>query len=418
MSQEKLNFLSLSEHVAHKAGVSRKEAEDFLRLFASLLDETLLLQEPVKIKGLGALKPQWNAPRKSVDVNTGEEITLAGYFKVSFSPEASLKESVNAPYAHLEPVILSGGDGAENRKTTPKDKTVIVNESKEEVQAANLDYFSEQASEIKGILSEINAIGKKEEHDGDVENNSTEEPASGENEELVVEAEGEKEVKEVREVKEDREDREVKEDREDREVGEEAVAEEEELQVVAEVNAKQQNADSSDKLKEAKRKNQSVFPMLILGIVIGVALVYILSYLNILPGLKLPAYHNVNEEVVTIVPEPELVPDTIVLNEVAEAEPIDSLQLLFDTPREYNEFLTNEKVVPGSRLTRIAERHYGVKLFWVFIYEANKSKIPDPENLPVGILLRIPKLNPVLADQNNERCMNYLLDLQHKYLKK
>ena len=81
MSQEKINLLSLAEQVAHKAGVSRKVAEDFLKLFASLLDETLLLQEPVKIKGLGTLKPQWNAPRKSVDVNTGEEITLAGYFK-------------------------------------------------------------------------------------------------------------------------------------------------------------------------------------------------------------------------------------------------------------------------------------------------------------------------------------------------
>ncbi len=422
MSQEKINLLSLAEQVAHKAGVSRKVAEDFLKLFASLLDETLLLQEPVKIKGLGTLKPQWNAPRKSVDVNTGEEITLAGYFKVSFSPDAALKESVNAPYAHLEPVILPGGVDADARNTTPKVITETANEPKVDVQTAQLDYLSDQASEIKGILSEIKAIGMKEERGGDVAKNNIEVSAEQGNVEMNA---NDVELIPLNSEQNDAEDEEYEEANESEEEVDRAFKKEgkkeekdEQFKVNAEVDANQQNPVSVEMVKEANRKSQSVFPMLLMGIVIGVALVYILSYLNLLPGLKLPAYQPVDEEMVAEITVPVPVPDSIVLNEVSEAEPIDSLQLLFDTPRVYNEFLANEKVIPGSRLTRIAERHYGVKLFWVFIYEANKNKIPDPENVPVGVELRIPKLNPVLADPQNERCMNYLLDLQRKYLNK
>jgi nucleoid DNA-binding protein/nucleoid-associated protein YgaU len=392
MSQEKINYLSLAEQLAHKADVTRKEAEDFLRLFASVLEDALLTQEPVKVKGFGTLKPQWNAARKSVDVNTGEEITLAGYFKINFAPEAALKEAINEPYAHLEPVILPGGEENEARKTVVKEPDLPVSESKEEVPAANLDYFSEQASEIKGILSEINAIGKREEEKEDVHDDLVEEQPD------------------IREIDEADTQENV------------AIAadspSEDASKVKDEVYAKQQNPDSVAQVKEANRKNQSVFPMLLLGIVIGVALVYILSYLNILPGLKLPVYYPEEEKIVAVIPEPELLPDTVLVNEIVEEEPIDSLQLLFDTPREYKDFISSEKVIPGSRLTRIAERHYGVKLFWIFIYEANREKIPDPENVPVGIVLKIPRLDPVLADPNNERCMNYLLDLQNKYLKK
>ena len=403
MSQEKINFLSLAGQLANKAGVSRKEAEDFLKLFALVVEEALENQDQVKIKGLGTLKPQWNAPRKSVDVNTGEEITLAGYFKINFSPEASLKDAINAPYAHLETVILPGGLETEQKKSVSKEEIKPVDEPKQEAQGANLDYFNEQASEIKGILSEINAIGKKEEPVEDVVNDMVEEDNEvGEVDEVrevneVNEVREVNEVDEVREVNEVREVREVREVNEVREVGEEVLVE-------APVSV--------------KAKGQSVFPMLLLGIFIGVALVYILSYLNILPGLKLPAYQAEEQKVLAVVPESEPLPDTIIVAEVVEEEPIDTLQQIFDTPRIYEEFLASEKVVPGSRLTRIAERHYGVKLFWVFVYEANKEKIPDPENVPVGILLKIPRLDPRLTDVGNERIMNYLLELQNKYLKK
>ena len=44
----------------------------------------------------------------------------------------------------------------------------------------------------------------------------------------------------------------------------------------------------------------------------------------------------------------------------------------------------------GSRLTLIALKYYGHKLFWVYIYEYNKAIIKDPNNIPIGTVIDIP----------------------------
>ncbi len=44
----------------------------------------------------------------------------------------------------------------------------------------------------------------------------------------------------------------------------------------------------------------------------------------------------------------------------------------------------------GDRLTNIALAHYGHKLFWVYIYQHNKSLIDDPNNVPIGTELILP----------------------------
>lgn len=57
-----------------------------------------------------------------------------------------------------------------------------------------------------------------------------------------------------------------------------------------------------------------------------------------------------------------------------------------------------EKVIParvrmtaGSSLTQIAMEHYGDKIFWVYIYEYNKSRIKDFNRIPVGTEIRLPQ---------------------------
>lgn len=66
---------------------------------------------------------------------------------------------------------------------------------------------------------------------------------------------------------------------------------------------------------------------------------------------------------------------------------------------------TTEIVRPGSRLAQIARRHYGQTEFWVFIYEANRDKIEDPGNLPVGIELEIPDLSIRLIKMNETQAL-------------
>jgi outer membrane protein OmpA-like peptidoglycan-associated protein/phage tail protein X len=66
---------------------------------------------------------------------------------------------------------------------------------------------------------------------------------------------------------------------------------------------------------------------------------------------------------------------------------------------------TTEVVKPGSRLAQISRRHYGQTEFWVFIYEANRDKIEDPGNLPVGIELEIPDLSVRLIKMNETEAL-------------
>jgi len=145
-----------------------------------------------------------------------------------------------------------------------------------------------------------------------------------------------------------------------------------------------------------------------------------LSYYNVLPDISVKldidlTSKPVDEVKEVIVPQ---VKDSVSEEVVAVETPVDSLQLLFDEERVYTEFIATEKVVAGSRLTRISQRHYGVKEFWVYIYEANKDKFITPDQLIPGTTLQIPKLNPVLADKDNPRCMEYALQLHDVYLKK
>ena len=66
-------------------------------------------------------------------------------------------------------------------------------------------------------------------------------------------------------------------------------------------------------------------------------------------------------------------------------------------------YRTTEIVMPGSRLAQIARRHYGNPEFWVFIYEANRDQIIDPDNLTPGIEIEIPDLSERLRGMNETR---------------
>ena len=119
-----------------------------------------------------------------------------------------------------------------------------------------------------------------------------------------------------------------------------------------------------------------------------------------------------------------LVPDSLPADSatmdttVTVAEPVDTLQQLFDTPRKYTEFIASETVRDGSRITRISERHYGAKEFWVYIYEANRNLLKHPDDIATGMVLKIPLVDARLIDKNNPRCIEYALRLHDEYIKK
>jgi len=103
---QKINLSALIDAIAVRQGISKRNAEAFVREFFALIEEGLLKDSYLKIKGLGTFKLIGVEKRQSVNIQTGETIHIDEHSKISFTPEAALKELINQPFANFETVIL------------------------------------------------------------------------------------------------------------------------------------------------------------------------------------------------------------------------------------------------------------------------------------------------------------------------
>ncbi len=94
-----------------------------------------------------------------------------------------------------------------------------------------------------------------------------------------------------------------------------------------------------------------------------------------------------------------------------------SVEELGNISRSFTQTIATEKMVSGSQLTKFAKKYYGNPHFWVYIYEANKNKISNPDNVPTGIELKIPKVDKRLVDVDNLESIEFAKQLQRQYLK-
>ena len=85
--------------------------------------------------------------------------------------------------------------------------------------------------------------------------------------------------------------------------------------------------------------------------------------------------------------------------------------------RVINSETTRVQVQAGDRLTVFALKKYGHKAFWVYIYQENKSKIKDPNNLPVGITIVLPPAKKYEINARDTNSINKALELQHSLRK-
>ena len=132
MANDKLTWLELRKAVAEYANTSEQEAEQFLDALLDGIVEGLKTDKQVKIKGLGNFSLKAVAPRKSVNIATGEAYTIEGYNKLVFNAEAMLKESV------------------EKRIEQPKTEVVVA-----ELNNDPIKKLGEQANEIVDLLADL-----------------------------------------------------------------------------------------------------------------------------------------------------------------------------------------------------------------------------------------------------------------------
>lgn len=177
---KKVLLQDLSEALAQRKGLSKKDAEQFVRTVFETIEQYLEADKIVKIKGLGTFKLVAVDSRESVDVNTGERITIKGYTKVSFVPDAQLRDQINKPFAHFETVTLNEGvdwdamerideegysdylsepdNGAEKTMKTPEDNSIypIVAEGVQE--QVTLEPLIEEELIEENIPEQVDAL--------------------------------------------------------------------------------------------------------------------------------------------------------------------------------------------------------------------------------------------------------------------
>ena len=353
MANDKLTWVELRKVVAETAHISEQEAGQFLNALLEGVMEGLKADKQVKIKGIGTFALKAVAPRKSVNIATGESITIEGYNKLTFNAESVLKENV------------------EKRLEQPKTEAVVA-----ELVNDPIKKLGEQADEIVDILAELGQTVKTENGKVKTENGKV----KTENEEIEpIEEPVEETIEEPTE-----------------ETVEESVEKvvEEEKPIAEEPTDK---PTCKPTCKCHKWVCWVIGALLLLGIV-GTGVYFRATLIQ---------WWQCMQDCQPVVEEVE---------DVLEVEEVPVVVTLADKPREYVNFMKIEEVGKDSRLAWIAYKYYGQKDLWVFIYEANRDIISHPSKVRPGQYIRIPELSEEYRNLYNPELRELVDSLAVEYL--
>lgn len=115
----KISLIELAAVLSKRYGVNKKDATGFVTQMFVIIQQSLEQDKLVKIKGLGTFKIIDVDDRESVNVNTGERVLIEGHPKITFVPDALMKELVNKPFSQFETVVLNDGVDFEDAASEP-----------------------------------------------------------------------------------------------------------------------------------------------------------------------------------------------------------------------------------------------------------------------------------------------------------
>ncbi len=110
---DKITFKQLVELIAKQSKQSESSANSFIHELVQIIESGLKDSGSVSISGFGKFELRWMKERAGVNPQTGDEITIPGQNKVVFKPYKALRETVNKPFANLEPEVLEEKNGSE-----------------------------------------------------------------------------------------------------------------------------------------------------------------------------------------------------------------------------------------------------------------------------------------------------------------
>ncbi|MBO7501938.1 MAG: HU family DNA-binding protein [Paludibacteraceae bacterium] len=372
----KLTWVRLRQSVAKESGIAQKDVALFLSCMIDQMTVTMQKGESIRISGLGTFYVQDMAPRKSVNVKTGESIIIQGYHKPGFTMERSTAENMN--YVHNE--------------LTPMSDPIRK--------------LNDQADEILNILADMGQGPQKVD--------STEETPTPTAEETTQIPTEPTQIPEEPTVEQP---------------SNETQPAEKEIELLPIDDIQSPPVKKEFHPWMTAGITMSVFCLLLIG-----------GYLFLQHKIEVWANHLQEKVGQEITVSPSLTDEISFNEEIEEeTTTIDNLATSTEsipdntanatqvsseeetTPHvnpqgEYTEFIATEILAKDSRLAWVAKKHYGEKKFWVYIYDANRDQLTNPSVILPGTRLRIPKLSKEQMDLTNPDTQRSIKEMEDNFL--
>ena len=439
---ERLTIQDLTDLLAAKHSMTKKDAEAFVKEFFLLIEQALENEKTVKIKGLGTFKLIDVDSRESVNVNTGERFQIKGHTKVSFSPDTNLRDTINKPFAHFETVVLNENTILEDTPIEDTEEEEVEEETSaqtvlNEVGEGTALLVTEEYESTDDELSEEELIQEEQITAQPSVKDSIEESVIIENVSTVEESIEPSSHVGLKETSTETDIEEKVEQLKDEEVPEEevAIAEQEpavpiipsaKKETIKPVKLEQVSQPTSKKTASVKEK--SPIPYLIAVIVIVLLLcggVILFIYypdlfssssdknaLDMPPVTTQPVQQETQlsdtieqkDTIKEITPDaPKVVTPTSPVAQKegtvpAKAEPQPAPRqpatsvYLDSASYKITGTKTKYTIKEGETLTKVSLRFYGTKAMWPYIVKHNPKAIKNPNNVPYGTIIEIPEL--------------------------
>ena len=144
MTEKKFQLQDLAEQLAREQGISSQEALEFVRTFFELTQEGILKDSLVKVSGFGTTKLVIVNERESVNIHTGERFQIGKHSKITFTPDNTLRDLVNGPFALLSTTTLFDDTPEEELDSVPVLENDFSDDSEDALTLGELTNDSEQ----------------------------------------------------------------------------------------------------------------------------------------------------------------------------------------------------------------------------------------------------------------------------------
>ena len=366
----------LAEILATRVGISEAEAQRFIQLYFETVSYGLVSGGDVSIKGLGIFS-------RTSDTESA----------VMFTPDESLVKALNAPFEAFVPVPIPGDVDAPSdipeEDIDSQESSGIHNTQQEErssgTNAVDNGYSQEPHESIQCTCTTVSETGDGKSSKEDLRISSYQ--AETNSEQTNSEQSGRVCEQPVSENKDSNANTETS--YPDNDISKQ------------DMYADSDNTDVDDVDDEhaevyilPRRKCRSILWAVLgflLGVLIGTAVGF---YFHDEIGRYIESTSDV------VVSKPDVtIPPTITAASEIEAKKDTCASDTHNIVAEKAHIEPRYDIVTSHQfLTTLAKKYYGVKDYWVYIYEANKSRLRHPDRIKPGTRILIPEITEFLPD--------------------